>query len=77
VVITIFPLFNRLNVSAFAQRKNQTEVRPWSAMEVGADGSIRGPLPTNVDVTQNDGTTGRFLGAGEKRTLQLALKFNF
>jgi hypothetical protein len=26
---------------------------------------------------QDDGTTGQFLGAGEKRTLQLALKFNF
>lgn len=31
----------------------------------------------NVDVTQDDGTTGQVLGAGEKRILQLALKFNF
>ncbi len=31
----------------------------------------------NVDTTQDDGTTGQVLGAGEKRILQLALKYNF
>jgi len=31
----------------------------------------------NVDTTQDDGTTGQILGAGEKRILQVALKYNF
>lgn len=31
----------------------------------------------NIDTTMDDGTTGQVLGAGEKRILQLALKFNF
>jgi hypothetical protein len=31
----------------------------------------------NVDTTQGDGTTGQVLGAGEKRILQLGLKYNF
>jgi outer membrane receptor protein involved in Fe transport len=31
----------------------------------------------NVDTTQDDGTTGQVLGAGEKRILQVALKYNF
>ena len=32
---------------------------------------------TSIDTTQGDGTTGQVLGAGEKRVLQLALKFSF
>ena len=31
----------------------------------------------NVDTTMDDGTTGQVLGAGEKRILQVALKYNF
>jgi outer membrane receptor protein involved in Fe transport len=31
----------------------------------------------NVDTTQDDGLTGQVLGAGEKRILQVALKYNF
>ncbi len=31
----------------------------------------------NVDTTLGDGTTGQVLGAGEKRILQLGLKYNF
>jgi outer membrane receptor protein involved in Fe transport len=31
----------------------------------------------NVDTTMGDGTTGQVLGAGEKRILQLGLKYNF
>jgi outer membrane receptor protein involved in Fe transport len=31
----------------------------------------------NVDTTMDDGTTGQVLGAGEKRILQLGLKYNF
>lgn len=46
-------------------------------MEAGArTGQFGGPIANNVD-TQDDGITGQFLGAGEKRTLQLALEFNF
>jgi len=47
-------------------------------MEAGArTGQFGGPVPNNVDITQDVGITGQFLGAGEKRTLQLALEFNF
>jgi outer membrane receptor protein involved in Fe transport len=31
----------------------------------------------NIDTTLDDGTTGQVLGAGEKRILQVALKYNF
>ncbi len=35
------------------------------------------PNYNKVDTTMDDGTTGQVLGAGEKRILQLGLKFNF